>query len=188
MRSTWNTKTIAAATLMLAFGVAAVYAQEMPVNMTLSGTAAPSTVNLQTGTGTSEYRLAGNGTLGPFTLRAISSSASTPQWGVSGCSYAYFPVLAGEGVIRLQDGSLLTLKLTGGGDCIDFAAGVAECTRIFQVLGGTGRLEGASGGTVTLTEAVVPVVPGRLGFFAVTGGIAGTVSGIGEAQNQGGGQ
>jgi hypothetical protein len=187
MRNTWNSKRIATATLMLAFRVAAVYAQEMPVNMTLSGTAAPSTVNLQTGTGTAEYRLAGNGTLGPFTLRAVSASAATPQ-ASSSCSGVYFPVLAGEGVIRLQDGSLLTLKLTGGGDCIDFAAGVADCTRIFQVLSGTGRLKGASGGTVTLTEAVVPVVPGRLGFFAVTGGIAGAVSGIGEAQNQGGGQ
>ena len=54
--------------LMLTLGAAGLYAQDIPVDMTLSGTAAPSTVHLHTGTATSQYRLAGKGTLGPFTL------------------------------------------------------------------------------------------------------------------------
>lgn len=169
--------------LMLTLGAAGLYAQDTTVNMTVSGTAEPSTVNLQTGTGSAEYRLAGNGTLGPFTLLAVSSSATNPQAN-SSCSGLYFPVLAGRAVLRLQNGSLLTLELTGGSDCINLAAGVANCVRVFQVLGGTGRLQGASGGTVTLTEAVVPVVPGKLGFFAVTGNVTGTISGVAGDANQ----
>ncbi len=39
-------KHIANVALMLSLGVAGIYAQAVPVNMTLSGTAAPSTVNL----------------------------------------------------------------------------------------------------------------------------------------------
>lgn len=165
--------------LMLTLGAAGLYAQDTTVNMTVSGTAEPSTVNLQTGTGTAEYRLAGRGTLGPFTLLAVSSSAANPQAN-SNCSGLYIPVLAGRAVLRLQDGSLLSLKLTGGSDCINFAAGFAICTRIFQVLSGTGRMQGASGGTITLTEKVVPVVPGTLSFFAVTGDVTGAISGVAE--------
>jgi len=42
-------KNIATVALMLNLGAAGVYAQQRPVNMTLSGTAAPSTINLQPG-------------------------------------------------------------------------------------------------------------------------------------------
>ena len=75
----WKLKSFVSMTLMLMVGAAAVHAQEMPVDMTVSGTVAPSTINLQTGTGTSEYSLAGKGTLGQFTLRAVSASAASPQ-------------------------------------------------------------------------------------------------------------
>ena len=40
-------KHIATVALMLNLGVAGVYAQQRPVKMTFSGTAAPSTINLQ---------------------------------------------------------------------------------------------------------------------------------------------
>ena len=46
--------------LMLNLGRASVYAQQIPVNMAFSGTAAPSTINLGTGGPTSEYNLSGN--------------------------------------------------------------------------------------------------------------------------------
>ena len=42
-------------------------------------------------------------------------------------------------------------------------------------MGGTGRFQNASGGTVTLTMTVSPVVPGNLTMFVVTGEITGTV-------------
>jgi len=131
-------KHIATVALMLNLGVASVYAQEKPVKMVISGTAAPSTINLQTGTGTTEYSLAGNGTLGPFTLRAVSGGTASPQES-STCPSPklYFPTIAGGGVFRFRDGSLLKVHLTEGSDCIDLAAQEALCIRTFQVTGGT---------------------------------------------------
>jgi hypothetical protein len=168
---------------MLNFGVAGIYGQAGPINMTLSGTAARGTISLQ-GTPVSEYQLAGNGTLGQFTFRVVSTGMTSPQKSsaCSGATKIYFPTVAGAGVFRSQDGGLLKVNLTGGGDCIDFAAGEAFCTRIFQVIGGTGRFTNASGGTVTLTMTVVPVLvdgaPTNPVFFAVTGEVTGAVPGV----------
>jgi hypothetical protein len=166
-------KHITTMALMLNLAIASVYAQ--PSNPTLSGTATPSTVDLGTGTPTSEYNLAGNGMLGQFTLRVVSASAATPEQS-SSCSGLYVTVLAGQGVFRYQDGSLLMVDLTGGSDCIDLAAGKALCIRIFQVTGGTGRFRQASGNNITLTMTVVPAVPGKFVFFAVTADMTGTIS------------
>ena len=170
-------KHLAWAILLLNVGVAGVYAQQPRVNMTLSGTTAPSTVNLQTGTDTSEYTLAGSGALGQFTLRVVSAGTAYPQ-ASSACSGIYFPILAGEGVLRSEDGSLLKLNLTGGSDCIDPVAGEAHCIRTFQIVGGTGRFKNASGSTLNLIMTVAPVVPTNLQFFAVTGELTGTISGV----------
>lgn len=182
-------KHLAIAALMLNFGVAGIYAQPGPVNMTVSGTAADSTINLRPGTPASEYDLAGNGTLGPSTLRVVSTSAASPQQSkaCSGATKVYFSTVAGAGVLRSQDGSLLKVFLTGGGDCIDFSAGEALCTRIFQITGGTGRFKDASG-DLTLTETDLPVSADALHnpvFFADTGEFTGTVSGVArEADRQ----
>jgi len=179
-------KHIATVALMLNLGVASVYAQEKPVSMEFSGTSAPSTISLGTGTPTGEYSLAGNGTLGPFTLRAVSAGTASPQES-STCPSPklYFPTIAGGGVFRFRDGSLLKVHLTEGSDCIDLAAQEALCIRTFQVTGGTGRFEDASGGTVTLTETVVPVLADASNhpvFFAVTGELTGTVSGVDKGE------
>jgi hypothetical protein len=167
-------KTIAA--LMLSLGVAGVYAQP-GVNMTLSGTAAPGTVNLGTGAGSSEYNLVGNGTLGSFTLRLVSAGTGAPEQS-STCSGLYFSTKAGQGVFRFQDGSLLSVNLTGGSDCIDLVAKQAQCIRIFSITGGTGRFKNASGDNVTLTMALLPVSGDNPVFFAVTATLTGTVSGV----------
>ena len=74
----------------------------------------------------------------------------------------------------------MNVKLTNGFDCIDFAALDAHCTRTFQITGGTGRFQNASG-TLTLTETVVPVLADALNnpaFFAATGEFVGTISGM----------
>jgi hypothetical protein len=174
-------KHIATMTLMLNLGAAAVYGQSGNVNMMLSGTAAQSTINLQ-GAPASEYQLAGDGPLGQFTIRAVSNTTASPQRSTtcSGPTKVYLPVAAGAGVFRSQSGGLLKLNLTGGGDCIDFAAGEALCTRVFQVMGGSSRFTNAFG-TVTLTMTVVPILadgPNNPIFFAVTGQFTGTVSGV----------
>ena len=179
------TKQITTMTLMLNFGVVGVYAQPGNVNIALSGTAARSTISLQ-GTPASEYQLAGYGTLGQFTFRVVNTSMTTPQTSTtcSGPTKVYLPTVAGAGVFRSKNGSLLKVNLMGGGDCIDFAAGEALCTRIFQVVGGTNGFTHASG-TLTLTMTVVPVLadgPNNPVFFAVTGEVTGTVSGAGTDQ------
>jgi hypothetical protein len=182
-------KHIVTMALMLTLGVAAVYAQH-PVKMVFSGTGAASAVNLQMpNTVTSEENIAGNGTLGPFTFRDIRASAATPEHSstCSGTKELFFPSVAGAGVFRFQDGSLLKVNLTEGGDCIDFTALEAHCAFTFQITGGTGRFKDASG-DLTLTETDLPVLADALHnpvFFADAGEFTGTISGVArEADRQ----
>jgi hypothetical protein len=174
-------KHIATAALLLNFGVASVYAHEKPVRMTFSGTEGASAINLQIqDTHTGEFNFAGKGTLGSFTFRNVEANAVFPQQS-SACpaNQVYSPTMAGAGVFRFQDGSLLKVKLTEGHDCIDFVALEAHCTRTFEITGGTRRFNDASGSLI-LTETVVPVsfdAAGNPAFFAATGEFTGTVSG-----------
>jgi len=167
------------------------------VKMTFSGTAAASSIHslLQPDSSNAEYNLAGTSALGSFTLRLVNdepnSFSPTPPDTCSGPNKLYSPVDTGAGVFRFQDGSLLYVQLTpGGSDCIDLMAGHALCIRNLQITGGTRRFKHASG-TLTLTETVVPVLADTSGmpvFFAATGEIAGTISGVGEEQGQDEGQ
>ena len=176
-------KHIATVALMLNLGVAGAYAQQKSVNMTFSGTSAPSTVNLlQPGTNNSEDNSAGNGTLGRFTFRNVRAikAAPEPSSTCSGPTKVYFASVSGAAVFRFQDGSLLMVQLTQAGDCIDFMALEAQCTMTFKIMGGTGRFKNASG-ILTLTETNVPVLADASNnpvFFAPTGEITGTVSGV----------
>ena len=191
MRKQWaQMKYIAAMALMLNLGVASVYAEQHPVKMAFSGTAAPSTVNLQQpNTTNDEENYAGDGSLGSFTFRNVRAITALPQSSntCSGPNKISLSSEAGAGVFRFQDGSLLKVNLTQGDDCIDLAAGVAHCTLTFQVTGGTGRFKDASG-VLTLTETVLPVLADALNnpvFFAATGKFTGTVSGVArEADRQ----
>lgn len=177
--------------LMFTFGVGSIHAQQHSVKMVFSGTGGPSTVNLQLPNAiTSEEIIVGNGTLGPFTFRNIRASEATPQPSstCSGTNQLYFPSVVGAGVFSFQDGSLLKVNLTQGGDCIDFVALEAHCTFTFQITpGGTGRFKDASG-VLTLTEIDRPVLADSLHnpvFFADAGEFTGTVSGVaGEADRQ----
>jgi hypothetical protein len=178
-------KHIATMTLMLNLGIAGVYAQQHPVKMTFSGTLGPSTLSLAPNTNTDEQNLAGNGTLGPFTFRELHADPAAPQPS-STCSPGnapprlYFPNVAGGGVFRFQDGSLLTVGVTAGSSiCIDLSAGVAHLTTNYQITGGTGRFEGASGAlTMTATmRAVLRNAANAAALLALTGEIEGTVSG-----------
>ena len=179
-------KQITTIALMLSLGVAAVYAQQ-DVNMTYSGTAAAGAVNLQyPGTTTVEENFAGNGALGPFTFRNLSAETASPQpsSSCSGPTKLYFLRVAGGGVFRFQDGSLMYVTLTQGDDCIDLAAQSAHCTMSFQINGGTGRFNNASG-IFRLSETTVPVVGDFFHnpvFFAAAGGFTGTVSRVAPAQ------
>jgi hypothetical protein len=167
-----HTATVA---LMLNLGVASVYAQQAP--LTFSGTAESSPVVLQNGVSTTEHNFAGHGRLGAFTFRTLSASAPSQPPPSSGCAL-YGSVVAGGGVFRFEDGSLLIVDAAQGTDCAQFTptGPVAHCIRMFKIAGGTGRFKGVpTGGTVTLDETLVSVLPDNPVLFAVTG--TGTVSG-----------
>jgi hypothetical protein len=112
---------IATVALMLNLGVAGIYAEQKPVNMTFSGSNVATTINLQPDTVTDEELLAGNGTLGPFTYRELHADTNSPQ--PSSTCPLFFATPVGAGVFRFQDGSLLKASITGrGGICVDVAA------------------------------------------------------------------
>jgi hypothetical protein len=178
------TRTLCLATLALNLGVTGVWAQQH-VNMTFSGNGAPSTINLQySGTSTGEENVAGNGTLGWFTFRNVTASAAAPSQQppktCSGPNHLYFARTAGAGIFRFLDGSLLTVELTEGNDCIDLVAQEGHCTLSLKITGGSGRFNNASG-TLTFTETAKPVLPDAFHnpvFFTETGKITGTVFGV----------
>ena len=183
---------MAAMSLTMALALPAAAQQ---VKMAYSGTSTgASAVNLQQpGTVTVEENFEGNGALGPFTVRIISAETASPQQPPSTCSgpaNIYYIRVAGAGVFRFQDGSLLKVNVWQGADCIDLEKlpGIGHCTLTLQITGGTGRFKDVSGGILTLTETNVPVLADALNtpvFFASTGEFTGTVSGvpIGDGQN-----
>ena len=172
-------KHLAFATLMLNLGAASVYAQQRPVTGTFSGTAAPSTVVLhQSAQSTGEYQFDGNGTLGPFSFRAFTASAPAQKPLGSTCAI-YGSVVAGAGVFRLQDGSLLMGNSAQGTDCIVFlpTGPVAYCTRTFKIARGTGRFKNAAGDTVTFSFTVLPVLFNTSGSPVLSGITDGELTG-----------
>ncbi len=137
-------KRLATIALMVNLAIANVYAQHQ-VKMEFSGTGAASPIDLKApNTGTAEENVAGDGALGPFTFRDVRASATIPQASTT-CTGLYFPNAAGAGLLRFQDGSVLTVNLTQGGDCIDLVHNVAHCTLTFNITGGSGRFKNATG-------------------------------------------
>jgi hypothetical protein len=152
--------------------------------MTFSGTVEGSTINLQPGTVADEENLVGNGTLGPFTYRELHAETASPQPSTtcSGPTQRYFPTVAGAGVFRFQDGSLLTVGITGGAVCADLTAEVGPPYRDLQykIMLGTGHFKCASG-NLTLTATLIPVLFNASNapeLLVNTGEFTGTVSGV----------
>lgn len=172
-------KHITTLALMLSLGAAGVYAQEIPVKMKFSGTNVATTINLQPNTITDEHQSAGNGTFGPFTFRELHADVSPSPQPPPGCSGPNFAVVAGAGVFRFQDGSLLAVTVVNGSGCINPVAGTAATNVKYQITGGTGRFEGASG-TLTFTATMSAVLRSAANaptLLMFSGEIEGSVSG-----------
>lgn len=117
------------------------------VRMAFSGSVVPTAIDVQPDTITDEELLAGNGTLGPFTFRTLRTDETAPE-SFGSCGTGSGPsirVVAGGGVFRFQDGSLLTVTVTEGVLCVDVDHMVGHLTETFRITGGTGRFKGASG-------------------------------------------
>ena len=176
-------KKIATLTLLLNLGIAAIHAQDRTVKMMFSGIIQVTTLIAQPASNTDEESLEGHGTFGPYTYRELHTDPAAPQPSptCSGPSQIYFPTVAGGGIFRFHEGSLLTVKVTGGGLCIDLAAGAAHLALTYQITGGTGRFHGASG-SLTRTAIWTPVLfDSNNGVLMATdtGQFDGTVSGPG---------
>ena len=130
---------------------------ERPVKMRFSGTNVAIPINLQPGTVTDETHLAGNGNLGAFTFRELHADVASPQPPAGCFSTRHFAVVAGTGVFRFQDGSLLVVTVRDGSGCINLAAGNSALTVNYEISGGTGRFTGASG-NLTMTATTAPVL------------------------------
>lgn len=172
--------------LLFHVAVVAVYAQGTPVKMTFSGPSVFGSFNLlEHDSSNDEDNFTGKSTLGSFTVtnvRAIANYVTTSST-CSASGQIFFQELAGAGVFRFEDGSLLQTSLTSGGDCID-PSGVAHCTLTFQITGGTGRFKNASG-ALTMTETVVLVESDTAGnpvLLAATGEFTGTISGVADTE------
>ena len=127
--------------------------------MAFSGSMAPTAIDVQADTITDEELLAGNGTLGPFTFRKLRTDETSPQF-FGSCGSGVGPslrVVAGGGVFRFDDGSLLTVTVTEGVLCVDVDHLVGHLTETYQITGGTGRFKGASG-TLQSTGKLKPVL------------------------------
>lgn len=171
------------AVMALVLSVAVAHGNAQSVKMIFSGSSAPSTINLQQpDTSNDGDNFVGQGTLGSFTVTNVRAIANSPglSSACSGSNLLFLPELAGAGVFRFQDGSLLEVNLTQGGDCINLTTGLAHCTLTFQITGGTGRFTHASG-VLTMIETVSTVASDTLGnpvLFAATGEFTGTISGV----------
>ena len=129
------------------------------VKMAFSGSMVPTSLDVQSDTITDEELLAGNGTLGPFTFRKLRTDETSPQF-FGSCGSGVGPslrVVAGGGVFRFDDGSLLTVTVTEGVLCVDVDHLVGHLTETYQITGGTGRFKGASG-TLQSTGKLKPVL------------------------------
>lgn len=165
------------AALTLNAGALTIYAQGRPVKMTFTGTNVATTINLQNNTVTDEQHSAGDGTFGAFTFRELHADATLAQ-PPSGCSGPAFAVQAGAGVFRFTDGSLLIVTIKDGSGCINLAAGTSALTVNYEITGGTGRFEGASG-TLTYTatmRAITRNAANAPALLTLTGQIEGTVA------------
>jgi hypothetical protein len=134
-------------------------ARQRQVKMAFSGSMVPTAIDVQPDTITDEEVLAGNGTLGPFTFRKLRTDETSPQF-FGTCGSGFGPsirVVAGGGVFRFEDGSLLTVTVTEGVLCVDFDHLVGHLTETYQITGGTGRFKGASG-AVQSTGRLKPVL------------------------------
>ena len=166
------------AVLMISFCAAGAYAQEIPVKMMFSGTNVATTINLLANTVTDEQHSAGFGSLGQFTFRELHADGAASQPPV-GCAGPFFGVLAGAGAFRFQDGSLLTVRVTDGAGCIDPVAGSARLTVTYEITGGTGRFQNATG-SLWYTATMKPLLRNAANnpaLLTLTGDIEGVIKG-----------
>ena len=195
-----------AVALMLNLGIASLSAQQPAeehsragrVRMRFSGSTLATTLAIAPNTLNHESLVAGHSSLGPFTYRGLWADDPSSQTSDS-CGNGFganFRVVAGGGVFRFEDGSLLTVQLTQGIACIDIADPAHPVGRQFetyQITGGTGRFKDAAESCgVTAADCLLQLTAtrrvvlrdssGAVKFVTFTGEIQGTVPHFGKGE------
>jgi hypothetical protein len=156
-------KHISTLTLLLTLATATIHAKDVHVEMNFSGSGtylAPP-INLVAGgnSGVSEVLFGGDGSLGPFTQRELGATTVIPTgMGCAGSNSIAFTFVAGAGIYRFNDGSLLIYKLKTGTICINLATATAANTISVEITGGTGRFNNASGILTAVSTANYPIL------------------------------
>ena len=178
LKALGTVRPIATAALVLILGVAGLHAQEpRHVRMTFSGTSLNSNLSLQPGTSTGEETFAGHSSLGDFSYHEVQAGTGAPTGTCGGPNTLNFPIVTGAGVFRFEDGSLLITAIKDGSICVDLTVRQAHVTVTYEIRGGTGLFENASG-TLTSMATSDPVLFDammRPVFFAVSGTAAGRI-------------
>jgi hypothetical protein len=193
--------------LMLNLGIASLYAQhpaedrsgDRRVRMRFSGSTMSTALALAPNTLNHESHVAGSSSLGPFTYRGLwADDPGSQSSGSCGTGFGpNFRVVAGGGVFRFEDGSLLTVLLTEGTLCVDIsdpAHPVGRQFETYQITGGTGRFKNAAAScSVTPEDCTLQLTAtrglllrdssGAPKFFTFTGEIQGTVPHFGKGDN-----
>jgi hypothetical protein len=190
--------------LMLTLGIASLYGQRpaeehsgaSPVRMRFSGTTMSTTLAIAPNTLNHESHVAGNSSLGPFTYHGLWADDPGSRFSGS-CGSGFGPnfrIVAGGGVFRFEDGSLLAVQLTEGTLCVDISDPTHPVGRQFesyQITGGTGRFKRAAASCgetagecslqLTATRGVVlRDSSGAAKFFTFTGEFQGSLSHFGN--------
>ena len=164
---------IVTAALILNLSSQTIQGQSKPVTMTVSGT------NQNSGTGpgsNNEDNLAGNSTMGSYTLLQKYFYGAPPPFPINGCTFPV-NVSGGTGVFRFADGNLLAVRILGGLGCADLQPGTYHYSIQYEIINGTGRFKGTSGG-LTLKATVTQVSTSFIEPFSMlTGEIEGTIIG-----------
>ena len=195
---------LTAVALILTFAIASLYAQQpgeehsgaRRVTMRFSGSTMSTALAIAPNTLNHESQVAGNSSLGPFTYRGLWADDPGSQ-APGSCGNGFGPnfrIVAGAGVFRFEDGSLLAVQLTEGTLCVDIADPAHPVGRQFEtyrITGGTGRFEhaaascGATAGDCTLQLTAVRGLvlrdsSGAPKFFTFTGELHGTLPHLGN--------
>ena len=196
-------KRLTTVVLTLNLAIASLYAQPAEehsrvgrVRMRFSGSTMSTALVIAPNTLNHESHVAGNSPLGPFTYRGLwADDPGSQSSGSCGSGFGpNFRIVAGGGVFRFEDGSLLTVQLTEGTLCVDIADPAHPVGRQFetyQITGGTGRFEhaaascGATAGDCTLQLTATRGVvlrdsSGAVKFLTFTGEFQGTVPHFGK--------
>jgi hypothetical protein len=135
-----------------------------------------------TGTPGSYSTVAGKSTLGPYTAQSVfeaspDGNTCTLPGGGSGVQF----VVTGEVFVlsftEKEEQVFLNLNPSGQPACVDPATGVTLGQLTFDINGGTGRFEGATGTLVKTLKVigVAPSPPGKGLFSSFTGTFDGTI-------------